>query len=254
METAVERRARILEVVRDRNELEVSVLASELGATQATLRRDLRLLEAQGLVRRSYGLIAAVERSRFETPLSWRAATNNDEKTMIADAAITLLGEETSIYIDEGFTARLVAERLPTDRALTIVTPSIPVAAALAASTPHEVLLLGGRVRGRTLGSVDHWARDMLSGFSIDLAYFGANGVTVEAGLTTPDPAVAAVKSMGVQVSRRRIFVGDHAKFGVTSFARFAQIAEIETFVTSERLPISQARRFTQYGATVIRA
>jgi DeoR family fructose operon transcriptional repressor len=115
------------------------------------------------------------------------------------------------------------------------------------------VLLLGGRVRGKTLGTVDYWAREMLSGFALDLGFIGANGVTVEAGLTTPDPAVAAVKSMAVAVCSRRIFIGDHTKFGVTSFARFARLSDMEIFVTGEQLPQSQARRFQQSGVHMLR-
>ncbi|MFD1713105.1 DeoR/GlpR family DNA-binding transcription regulator [Amnibacterium flavum] len=253
MDTAGARRVRILQLVSERAQVAVAEVADELGITQSMLRRDLRVLESEGSVRRSYGMISAVERSRFETPLSWRTTTNGDEKRAIARAAAELLVGESSVYIDEGVTARLVAEYLPASRPLTIVTPSILVAADLAANSPHEVLLLGGRVRGRTLGVVDHWAREMLSGFAIDAAFLGANGVTVEAGLTTPDPAVAAIKAAAVKVSRRRIFVGDHSKFGVTSFARFANVGDIEVFVTSERLPLPHARRYMQYGPQVVR-
>lgn len=253
VDTAASRRVRILDLVAERTEVAVADLARELGITQSMLRRDLRALESDGAVRRSYGTISAVERSRFETPLSWRATTNGEERIAIARAAAQLLSSESSVYVDEGVTARLVAEHLSPSKPLTIVTPSILVAADLAANSPHEVLLLGGRVRGRTLGVVDHWAREMLSGFAIDAAFLGANGVTVEAGLTTPDPAVAAIKAAAVQVSRRRIFVGDHSKFGVTSFARFANIGDIEVFVTSERLPLAHARRFMQYGPQVVR-
>lgn len=252
--SALVRRRRILELVRHHNEVPVALLAEELGTTPATLRRDLRLLEAQGTIRRSYGMIAAVESSRYETSLALRASSeNNTEKSAIADAAVDLLQDETSIYIDEGFLPQLIAARLPDDRALTIVTPSLPVASQVAATTSHEVLLLGGRVRGRTLGTVDVWARDMLSGFSLDIAFLGANGVTVESGLTTPDPAVAAIKATALSVSRRRIFVGDHTKFGVTSFARFAKLADMEIFVTGEQLPLSQARRFSGAGAHFLR-
>jgi DeoR family transcriptional regulator, fructose operon transcriptional repressor len=250
--SAEARRSRVLELVRTRSEIDIGDLAAETQATQATLRRDLRLLEAQGLVRRSYGRIAAVESSRFETPLAWRAAVESVERAAIAAAAAREVGDASSVFVDEGVTGQLVAANLP-PRPLTIVTPSLPVAAELAATTSHEILLLGGRVRGRTLGSVDHWARDMLAGFAIDLAFIGANGVTMEAGLTTPDPAVAAVKAVAVKVSRRVVFVGDHTKFGVTSFARFANVADVEVFVTSDRLSASQARRFAQHGARVER-
>lgn len=247
------RRKRIVELTREHSELEVSELAAELGATQATVRRDLRLLEQEGVIRRSYGMVSAVDRSRFETPLTRRATDTSAEGALVARAAVSLLSNETSVYIDDGAIMRLLAEALPAHPALTVVTPSIPVAAALA-DTPHEVLLLGGRVRGRTLDSVGHWAREMLAGFIIDVAFLGANGVTIDAGLTTPDPAVAALKGVAVRVARRRIFVGDYLQFGVTSFARFAGVHDIELFVTSSRLPLSQAKRFTEVGAKIMRA
>lgn len=247
------RREEIVRLVRARGSLEVDVLAAEVGIPPATLRRDLRLLESRALIRRSYGVVHAVESSRHETSLAWRAANESEFRRRIADAAVTTIGEASTIYIDEGRTTALVAERLPNARPLTIVTPSLQVAAELSIGTPHEVLLLGGRVRGRTMATVDYWARDMLSGFVIDLAFLGANGVTAAQGLTTPDPAVAAIKSAAVRASRRRVFVGDHTKFGVTSFARFAGIADIELFVTTDRIPAMEARSIGLLGGNLLR-
>src|SRR5438093_960279 len=91
---------------------------------------------------------------------------------------------------------------------------SIPAATQLATRPETTVYLLGGRVRGRTLATVDHWATQMLAGFVIDLAYLGANGISRRYGLTTPDPAVANVKAQVVRASRRRVFTGVHTKFG----------------------------------------
>src|SRR5256885_1934587 len=116
------------------------------------------------------------------------------------------------------------------------------------------VLLLGGRVGGRTLATVDHWTTAMLAGFVIDLAYVGANGISREHGLTTPDPAVADVKAQVVRVSRRRIFSGVHTKFGATSFCRFAEVADFEAIVTDSALPASEAHRYSLLGPHVIRA
>ncbi|OEV20461.1 transcriptional regulator, partial [Streptomyces nanshensis] len=69
------------------------------------------------------------------------------------------------------------------------------MARVLAAEEEFTVLLLGGRVRGGTLATVEHWTTKMLAGFVIDLAFVGANGISREHGLTTPDPAVSEVKA-----------------------------------------------------------
>src|SRR2546421_237488 len=115
------------------------------------------------------------------------------------------------------------------------------------------VLLLGGRVRGRTLATVDHWATRMLAGFVLDLAFVGANGISREHGLTTPDPAVADVKAQVVQVARRLVFAGVHTKFGASSFCRFAEVADLETIITDTALPATEAHRYSLLGPHVLR-
>src|SRR3954453_1188112 len=174
-------------MARRQGEVDVGKLAAELSVSAETIRRDLRLLEKRGLLRRTHGGAYPVETAKFETTLAMRTTRRVPEKRRIAAAAVELLADAETVFIDEGFTPQLIAEALPTDRPLTVVTASLPTAAVLATSPTCTVLLLGGRVRGRTLATVDHWATRMLSGFVLDLAFVGANGISREHGLTTPD-------------------------------------------------------------------
>ena len=135
-----------------------------------------------------------------------------------------------------------------------MVTSSLAVAGILAPVKSISVILLGGRVRGGSLATVDHWAIDMLSDLVLDLAFLGTNGISRDRGLTTPDPAVSAVKHKVVQVSRRRILVAVHTKFGVNSFCRFADVADFETLITDVGLSTQDAHRYTALGPAVIRA
>ncbi|MEV0395189.1 DeoR/GlpR family DNA-binding transcription regulator [Polymorphospora rubra] len=252
--SAEERQHRILALARSAGDVEVLKLAAELGVSPETIRRDLRLLEQHGLVRRTHGGAYPVETARFETTLATRTTRQVPEKRRIAAASVALLGDAETIYIDEGYTPQLIAEALPTDRPLTVVTASLGTAAAVARLPSVTVLLLGGRVRGRTLATVDHWATRMLADFVLDLAFVGANGISREHGLTTPDPAVADVKAQAVRVARRRIFVGVHTKFGISNFCRFAEVGDLETIVTDSALPASEAHRYSLLGPAVIRA
>lgn len=94
----------------------------------------------------------------------------------------------------------------------------------------------------------------MLGEMVIDVAFLGANGISRERGLTTPDPAVAAVKQEAVRRSRRRVLVGVHTKFGVSSFCRFADLADFEAVVTGTELSAAEARKYEAMGPRVIRA
>jgi DeoR family transcriptional regulator, fructose operon transcriptional repressor len=250
---AEERQRRILARARSQGRVDVGDVAGELNVAPETVRRDLRLLDEHGLVRRTHGGAVPVETVGYETGIAYRATAHLPEKRRVARAAADRLGDAETVFVDEGFTPQLVAEALPTGRPLTVVTASLPAAAALSGSSEVTVLLLGGRLRGHTLATVDHWVLRMLGEMVIDLAYVGANGISRENGLTTPDPAVGAVKAKAVSVSRRRVFVGVHTKFGVASFSRFAEIADFEAIVTDTGLSTSDAQRYSVMGPKVVR-
>lgn len=247
------RRAELLTLIRTRGRVDVIGVPDLLGVSAETVRRDLRALEAQGLVRRGYGVAYPVESGAFESALEVRANINPEQKQRIAAAVIPRLGEAQTIYIDEGYQTQLVAQRLPLDRPLTVVTPSLPIAMLLAPRSNIQCVILGGRVRGNTLGVADHWPAEMLSRLTIDLAILGANGVTVERGMTTPDPSVAAVKSAAAHAATRRIFIGAHHKFGTATFVKFAEVTDFELLVTGHELSASMAGRFATAGVPLLR-
>ncbi|MFG2646204.1 DeoR/GlpR family DNA-binding transcription regulator [Streptomyces sp. NPDC048436] len=254
--TAEERQREIVRAARNSGSVDVTALADRLGVAKETVRRDLRALEDHGLVRRTHGGAYPVESAGFETTLAFRTTMHVPEKRRIATAAADLLGDAETVFVDEGFTPQLIAEALPEaakGRALTVVTASLATAGALAEAENMSVLLLGGRVRPGTLATVDHWTTRMLAGFVIDLAYIGANGISREHGLTTPDPAVSEVKTQAIRASRRTVFAGVHTKFGASSFCRFGHVGELEAIVTSTHLPASEAHRYSLQGPQVIR-
>ncbi len=251
--TAEERQREIVRLARTTGSVDVTALATELGVAKETVRRDLRVLEHHGLLRRTHGGAYPVESAGFETTLAFRATSHVPEKRRIAAAAAELVGDAETVFVDEGFTPQLIAEALSRDRPLTVVTASLPVAGSLAETENISVLLLGGRVRSGTLATVDHWTTKMLAGFVIDLAYVGANGISREHGLTTPDPAVSEVKAQAIRSARRTVFTGAHNKFGAVSFCRFAEIGALEAIVTSTLLPTAEAHRYSLLGPQVIR-
>ena len=246
------RQGRIVEFARTRGRVEVLSLADEFDVAAETIRRDLKVLAGRRLLKRVHGGAVPLETAAFESTVEYRSQVDLAEKHRMAAGAVQLLHGAETVYLDEGFTPRLIAERLA-DHELTVVTSSLLAAEALANSETVTVLLLGGRMRGRTLATVDHWATEMLAGLVIDVAFLGTNGISVEHGLTTPDPAVAAVKQTALRVARRRILVAAHSKFGADSFCRFAEVADFETIVTGSELSAAEAQRYEALGPAVLR-
>jgi DeoR family fructose operon transcriptional repressor len=252
-----DRQRQILARARANGRVAVAVLADELGVAPETVRRDLKQLAERGVLHRVHGGAYVVESAGFETNLAHRSTSMIAEKRRIGAAAVARLDGAESVYIDEGVTPQYVAEALPEvlDRSsrLTVLTSSLLAASALANTPDVTVIVLGGRMRGVTIATVDHWALQMLDGLVIDLAYIGANGISREHGLTTPDPAVAAVKSRVMARARRKVFVGLHTKFGVATFCRFAEVADFEVLVTDKALSSGEAQRYSVLGPQVIR-
>lgn len=251
---AEERKAAIVTRARAVGRVEVAELASALEVTPETVRRDLTALERAGLLRRVHGGAIVVDLFGFEPALAVRETVNTEAKGRIAEAAVAQLPEEGAIALDAGSSTYRLAELLPADRALTVVTNSLPIASLLANRKELTVHLVGGRVRGRTLATVDNAALAYLASVFVDVAFLGTNGFSVSRGLTTPDSAEAAVKSAFVSSARRRVLLADHSKFDTAHFAHVADLADIDVIVTDSALSDDAVSEIEAAGPKVVRA
>ena len=251
---AAERQQRMLQEARDRGRVDVAGLADSLGVTAETIRRDLTALERHGLLRRVHGGAIPLDRLGFEPGLAARDAVLTVEKERIAKAALEELPPEGAILLDSGTTTARLADVLPTDRDLTVVTNSLPIAMKLSGRPNLTLLLLGGRVRGRTLAAVDVWAMRALEDTFVDVAFLGTNGFSVQRGLTTPDPTEAAVKRAMIGAARRVIVLADHTKFGNDALMRFGSFEDVDTLITDSGLEVELVGGIESAGVSVVRA
>ena len=251
---AEERQAAIVTRARAAGRVEVAELADVFDVTPETVRRDLTALERAGLLRRVHGGAIVVDLFGFEPALAVRESVQTSEKSHIADAALAFLPEEGAIALDAGSSTFRLAEILPADRELTVVTNSLPIASLLASRKELTVHLVGGRVRGRTQATVDNAALEYLRTVFVDVAFLGTNGFSLGRGLTTPDSAEAAVKSAFVASARRSVLLADHTKFGTDHFAHFADLAAIDVIVSDSDLPDEAAAELEAAGPQVVRA
>lgn len=251
---AAERQRHLVERARTSGRVEVRAAAADLGVTPETIRRDLSELERQGLLRRVHGGAMPVERLGFEPALATRAASSIDEKLRIAKAALAEVPSGGSILLDAGTTTARLADLLPVDQELTVVTNAVPIALALSARPNLTLLLVGGRVRGKTQATVGPWSLDVLRTTYVDVAFVGTNGFSVVRGLTTPDPAEAATKRAMVAAGRRAVALADSKKLDQDCFAQFADLAVIDTLITDDGLSPEAADALAAAGPRVLRA
>lgn len=255
---APERHQTILDAARDAGRVEVTALADLLDVTPETIRRDLTVLERRGVLRRVHGGAIPVERLGAELAVPERQDVAGPEKDRIARAALAELPDGGTLLLDAGTTTARLAELLPTDRELVVVTHALPIAQVIAqamATRPNVTLhVVGGTVRGRTLAAVGVWAERALAEVFADVCFLGTNALTVEHGLTTPDLAEAAVKRCLISSARRTVVLADHTKFGRDDFAHVADLEAVDTVITDSATDPEILGDVEAAGPRVVRA
>ncbi|HYV01587.1 MAG TPA: DeoR/GlpR family DNA-binding transcription regulator [Actinomycetota bacterium] len=248
---AEERRQEIALVVRQDGRGDVSELAGRFEVTPETIRRDLTDLERQGVLRRVHGGAIPIERFRAEPAIAEKTEAMAKEKTRIASAALEFVPDRGTALLDAGTTTLALARVFP-DRELTVFTNAMAVGLELTRRRNLKLYLIGGRVRGRTLADVDDWALRQLADLRVDVAFIGTNGLTVARGLSTPDPAEAAVKREMCGAAQQVVVLADHTKVGEEAAVRFASIEEVDALVTDAGLAPGDRQALEEAGVEVV--
>ncbi len=250
---AEERQQEILRRARAAGRVDVVKLAEEFAVTTETIRRDLTVLERAGVLRRVHGGAIPVERLGFEPALATRDEVMTDEKERIAKPRWPSC-PKTVDHHRRGLDDASSPPGAARDRELTVIVNAPPLATMLATRANLNVIMLGGRVRGRTLATVDDWALRPLEDLNVDVAFMGTNGCSVDKGLTTPDPAESAIKRAMIGAAERTVVLADHTKFSGVYLARFAALTEIDMIITDDGLDPAIAADITAAGPEVVRA
>lgn len=246
------RRQQILEQVALHKAIAVKDLATQLGCSEVTLRRDLDDLAARGLVKRAHGVVLA--REATDEPSAFEAMYSHvREKEAIARyVADNLISGSETIILDAGTTTvaiakEIMARRLP----VTVLTNSVPIVATLATSPHLHVFVAGGEYRENIGSLVGDWTERSFSTVHAETAFVGANGIDVTAGITTPDAQEGRAKQAMIAAAKRLVVVADHTKVGRVSLTRVAPLSKIDVLVTDDGIPQEDRNAIEKAGVCV---
>jgi DeoR family fructose operon transcriptional repressor len=215
----------------------VTQISEHLEVTTETVRRDLDTLERRGLLRRIRGGAQLLDAVPFEVALAARHAEQIEDKRHIAARVIAELPDDGVLVLDSGSLTLFIAQAVPRDAVLTVVTNNLPGARHLADYPNVRVITLPGMVRGLTSAAVDAWTSRRLQSLTVDVAVVGVNGMTAAQGLTTTNPEEASAKRAMLLSARRRVVPVISGKLGRNSFCSFAAVSELDLIVTDASAP-----------------
>lgn len=249
-----QRRREIVDLVRSSGRVEVPALTARFAVNAETIRRDLAALEGSGELQRVHGGAVPPNGYAVEGMMARRLTERRGEKLAIARAAVEEIPAYGAIFIEAGSTTGQLADVMPERGDLLIVTNALQTALRLTDSGASTVMTIGGRVRAESYAEVDQWAIDRLAELRFDVAFVGTNALDLEWGLSTPDPAEAAVKAAILAAARRSVLMVDHTKFGMRAACRYAAIEDIDLVVTDRGIEGSTVDDLAALGAEVRRA
>ncbi|GAA3731047.1 DeoR/GlpR family DNA-binding transcription regulator [Streptomyces tremellae] len=224
----------ILEMVRANGAVSLRELARVVQTSEVTVRRDVRALEAEGLLDRRHGGAVLPGGLARESGLPQKSHLASAEKTAIADLAATLVGEGEAVVVGAGTTTQELARRLARVPGLTVVTNSLLVAQALAHANRVEVVMTGGTLRGSNYALVGSGAEQSLQGLRVSRAFLSGTGLTAERGLSTSNMLSASVDRALVRAAGEVVVLADHTKLATDTMFQTVPTELISRLVTDE--------------------
>jgi len=245
------RRRLILERLRERGVVRTSELSELFSVSPMTIRNDLNALAEQGELIRIHGGAIVKEWLASEPSYHEKATRNLTEKQRIGRYAAGLIEEGMAVFIGNGTTTMQIVKHLPREVRFRAFTNALTHAVELAQLPQVEVYVVGGYLRGVSYAMVGRLARQALDGVYFDLAFLGANGVSLEHGITIPALEEAETAAEVVRHARRTVLVADHTKFGVVTHGKIADLSEVDAIVTDRPLPPELARALEELDVEV---
>jgi DeoR family fructose operon transcriptional repressor len=229
---AEERKRMIVELVTTNVKLTVAGLCDRFSVSPATIRNDLRELEESGRLKRTHGGAISNRRANFEQDSYQKEVKRVAQKADIAVAALKYVNEGDTIVVDTGTTTFEFAKTLKNFENLNVVTNDIQIAAYLERNTKASVIIAGGGVRRNYHYTTGKKAIDTIADLNVDRAFIGANGFSVQKGITVPHIGTAHIKTKFLEISDEIILLADSTKLDRFSFVRFGDAKDVDVLIT----------------------
>ena len=245
-----ERRAAIAKIAVQNGTVRVAELVTRFGVHAATIRRDLKVLEEQGAVRRVHGGAMAVEEVAPEGP---RVPPRTPE-ARIGQAVAEMIADGETIFLGPGQLSLEVARYLTAHSRLTIVTNGLEIANWVAVNTPHTLIVTGGQAERRDLGLVGQLTRAALSSLRADHVILELGGISAVGGLTDDSLPRAEIAQLLLTVGSQIVVLVPDERIGRVAAAYIAPVSDTDVVVTTREAPSPFLWDLSEAGVRVVLA
>jgi DeoR family transcriptional regulator, fructose operon transcriptional repressor len=245
------RQRQIMALLQETGALRIGELSQMLDVSDETVRRDLAVLQEQGLLTRTRGG-ALAESVRLETSFQRRMRDNGVEKREIAQIAAGYVEDGSTIIIDSGSTMAHLVSQLRNKRDLVVITNGINHVEDLLSNPSLTVVVTGGTVRRVTMGAAGPLAVESLSSLHADHTFLAAHGFSAEAGMMYPSFDEVEVKRAMIRAGAQVTLLADGTKCGRASMVKVAPLSELTRIITSPPMSEAEQTKIRDLGVELI--
>ena len=247
-----QRRNLIARMVTDLGSVKVKDLSRQFALTKDCIRKDLRVLQRAGLVKKIYGGAVKVNSLDDERYVAQRKGKHLDEKLLIAQKAARLLKDGSVIFLDISTTNIELAKLIKnSDLSLTVMTNMIDVMQIMTEDNHDKLIFIGGEFSDDKSGFVGSLTAQEIQRYNFDAAFIGASGVDGGKVLTfTPEDA--ETKQAIVRNSRKNILLLETRKLTRRGECSFANLADFDGIIFEKSLDDTQRAQLINFSGKIL--
>ncbi len=254
--TDEQRSQRILRELLRTGNISVEAMAKAFAVSPSTIRRDLRVLERAGHLRRTHGGAVLVEPSLYE-PFRHVSSFGEQEQQCVSEkrriglAAAEMIANGEIVSIGAGTTTTQVARSIRHRKNITVVTNAVNIAMELSHRGDLKIFMSGGFLSADWFALVGAAAIQSVTEMFVDKIFIGGDGVHPEHGITTNYPDQAAIHRQMLKQARYCVVVADHRKLGITGTTLICPVSEIDLLITDKGATKTMLAPFLTKGLKV---
>lgn len=247
---SVTRKQKIKDLILERKSATVTELAQMFDVTDETIRRDLRSLEEEGVLMRSYG--GAFVQTGVENLIDYsiRSTVYLEEKATIAEKCRNIIQNGDVIFLDNSTTTYAIAKAVENMR-LTLITTSLPIINLLSKKENMHLICTGGFFSLKELAFYGSKAVKMLEEYYVDKSFFSCRTLSIEQGVTDSNDDLAEIRKAIIERSKECYLVADYTKFNQASFIKICGYDCLDAIITDRPLSPEWHAAMQKYGCRI---
>ena len=250
---AEERKEKIIQMLEKNGNVKVSDLTRLFNVSLQTIRRDLEVLESEGLIKKVYGG-AILKRKRIQDfTHSVREKQSLAEKDEIAEIALKLIEEGDSIALNDSTTNLAIAKKIKKKfKNLTIISNSLLIVSELSNVEGFNIILAGGILNVKEQAFFGEITERILDEFIIDKAFIAVSGFSLQTGITDYPLEEVQLQKKLLEISQRAVIIADSSKLESTSLIKVRDAADVDLLVTDSNITPEIKKSYEEAGIHII--